>query len=149
MNMKPLFLGVILATSYAHAASSEVSAKPTANTSASAVVTSNTTTSQEGKTQPGVPPTSTAVPVKQNAPADKKSEPHKKAATSEKNKDALNVAPTEKAGATEKAVTKEKANKQGTPAVVEKEKGHAEKKADQKSVVPPTAIESKTERKAP
>ncbi|GAB7197241.1 hypothetical protein [Dickeya oryzae] len=38
MNMKPLFLGVILAASYAHAASTEVSVKPVTGTATSAEV---------------------------------------------------------------------------------------------------------------
>ncbi|WP_448623173.1 hypothetical protein [Dickeya fangzhongdai] len=56
MNMKPLFLGVILAASYAHAASTEVSAKPVTGTAASAEVkttaATDATASQEasGKT---------------------------------------------------------------------------------------------------
>ncbi|MGM3175742.1 hypothetical protein [Dickeya lacustris] len=55
MNMKPLLLGVILATSYAHAASTEVNAKPAVESAASAVVTSKNTANEAVKSQPVAP----------------------------------------------------------------------------------------------
>ncbi|QDX30444.1 hypothetical protein [Dickeya poaceiphila] len=131
MNMKPLLLGVILAASYAHAASTEVSAKPVTGTAASAEVKKTTpvadaTASQEASSKTLVTPqTATGTPVKVHS--DKKAT-HKKAATAEKEKTTLEK--TEKEKTAEYETT------------TEKKKNTINKQEEQKTTAPVTATKT-------
>ncbi|NKI73352.1 hypothetical protein Dpoa2040_000541 [Dickeya sp. CFBP 2040] len=118
MNMKPLFLGVILAASYAHAASTEITAKPVTGAAASAEVKTtsiaNTTASQgaNGKALTASLPQTTAItPAKQNDQQAVKAHQnkkvmHKKAVTAEK--EPAIVDKTGKEPAAEHKITAEK-----------------------------------------
>ncbi|WP_263065158.1 hypothetical protein [Dickeya dadantii] len=141
MNMKPLFLGVILAASYAHAASTEVSAKPVTGTATSAEVkttaAADATASQEanGKTLTAVQPTATGTDAQvktHEQPAVKahsdKKVTHKKAATAEKENSA-----TEKAGKGKVAEHK---------ITAEKKKNTVDKQEEQKATAPTTATKT-------
>ncbi|OOC13006.1 hypothetical protein BM451_13285 [Dickeya dadantii] len=133
MNMKPLFLGVILAASYAHAASTEVSAKPVTGTAASAEVkttaVADVTASQEasGKTLTAAQPTATGTdsPVKTHS---EKKVMHKKAVAEGKEN-----AATEKTG-------KEKTAEHKITA--EKKKNTVDKQEEQKATAPTTATKT-------
>ncbi|WP_038910828.1 hypothetical protein [Dickeya dadantii] len=141
MNMKPLFLGVILAASYAHAASTEVSAKPVTGTATSAEVkttaVADVTASQEasGKTLTAAQPTATGTdsPVKTHeqpavkAHSDKKIT-HKKAVVEGKEN-----AVTEKTGKEKTAEHK---------ITTEKKKNTVDKQEEQKATAPTTATKT-------
>ncbi|UPT56487.1 hypothetical protein [Dickeya zeae] len=108
MNMKPLFLGVILAASYAHAASTEVSAKPVTGTATSAEVkntpVADATASQEANNKT-LTAQQTATDKSLNKHSDKKVM-HKKVTTEEKEKTAAEKAGKEKTA--EHKITAEK-----------------------------------------
>ncbi|QOL14121.1 hypothetical protein [Dickeya dianthicola] len=128
MNMKPLFLGVILAASYAHAASTEVSAKPVTGTAASAEVkTTAVTASQEasGKTLAAAQQTATDTPLKTHSD---KTVTHKKAGTVEKEKPTLEKTGKEKL--TEHKIT------------AEKKKNSVDKQDEQKTTAPVTTTKT-------
>ncbi|MCI4070381.1 hypothetical protein [Dickeya dianthicola] len=134
--MKPLFLGVILAASYAHAASTDVSAKPVTGTAASAEVkTAAVTASQEasGKTLAAAQQKATDTRVKAHQQQvvkvnSDKTVTHKKAATVEKEKTTLEKTGKEKL--TEHKIT------------AEKKKNNVDKQDKQKTTAPVTATKT-------
>ncbi|NAT78393.1 hypothetical protein HKX68_20945 [Dickeya dadantii] len=127
MNMKPLFLGVILAASCAHAASTEVSAKPVTGTAASAEVkTADVAASQEANNKT-LTAQQTATDKSLNKHSDKKVT-HKKVTTEEKENTAA-----EKAG-------KEKTAEHKITA--EKKKNTVDKQEEQKATAPTTATKT-------
>ncbi|ACT07461.1 hypothetical protein Dd1591_2628 [Dickeya chrysanthemi Ech1591] len=137
MNMKPLFLGVILAASYAHAASTEVSGKPTGTaTSAEVKATpvADATASQEASNKTlTAQQTATDTPVKTHEQSAVKAHSEKKVVHKKAVAEGKEHAVTEKTGKEKTAEHKK---------TTEKKKNTVDKQEEQKTTAPATATKT-------